>query len=138
MYCATRISKHFSQDSLSSHPDNSICESNDLQKLKDLTLVDLKVIGVVGKVNFDNVMTLLVCMGIQHLGSNVIRRECWRGRSIELTSFFLVFETQRSFWFKTCSMGKLVLSRYFQSKPFFVPKPIFHSVYAYFKVQFHI
>lgn len=38
------------QDSLPSHPGTSICESDDLHTFKDLTLADLKVIGIVGKV----------------------------------------------------------------------------------------
>ena len=40
----------FSQGNLLSHPGRSICESDDLQKFKELTLGDLKVIGIVGKV----------------------------------------------------------------------------------------
>ena len=39
------------QDVLSSHSGSSICESDDLQKFKDLTLADLKVMGVIGKVH---------------------------------------------------------------------------------------
>lgn len=38
------------QGTLLSHPGRSICESDDLQKCKELTLGDLKVIGIVGKV----------------------------------------------------------------------------------------
>lgn len=40
----------FSQGTLLSRPGRSICESDDLQKFKELTLGDLKVIGIVGKV----------------------------------------------------------------------------------------
>ena len=40
----------FWQDSSSSHPSNSICDTDDQHKFKDLTLADLKVMGIVGKV----------------------------------------------------------------------------------------
>ena len=49
-FCKMLFRNTFSQGTLLSHPGRSICESDDLQKCKELTLGDLKVIGIVGKV----------------------------------------------------------------------------------------
>ncbi|XP_068683984.1 ribosomal protein S6 kinase-like 1 isoform X2 [Montipora foliosa] len=102
------------QDSLSSHPDNSLCESNDLHKLKDLTLVDLKVIGVVGKVilvqntlNGETCVVKAVCKSgptrthVQSYGNGRQRKKSARrlyGKYPNIVRLYKFFETANTIY----------------------------------------